>query len=266
MDKAFFKLDHFWGELMHKLYLAWGDFATYLMKGISWLAEVGALFIVIGLILCIFKKTRKLGGSILIALAIGVLVSNICLKLTIARNRPFTNVGSDFFKWWLDAGNVNETGYSFPSGHTTATTAFSIALFLNTPKKKSWPILFLPILMLCSRTYLMVHYITDCMAGMVVGVIAGTISYFILKLIYSGKNKFCTFVQTFSFKDKSWATPQPSTSSTSQSNANEKALNSPEEKAYIPQDEEDAIQEGNKSLIAKLTEDSDLDKNQGNNS
>lgn len=234
MDKAFFKLDHFWGELMHKLYLAWGDFATYLMKGISWLAEVGALFILIGIILCIFKKTRRLGGSILIALAIGVLVSNICLKLTIARNRPFTNIGSDFFKWWLDAGNVNETGYSFPSGHTTASTAFAIALFLNTPKKKSWPILFLPVLMLFSRTYLMVHYITDCLAGMIVGTVAGTIAYFVMKLIYGGKNKFCMFVKNFSFKDKSWENSEPIT----QPEINENHAEIPEEKVYVTQDEE----------------------------
>lgn len=194
-----FKIDHWFAELMHKLYLALGKPATYTMRGISWLAEVGLLFILIGLILCIFKKSRRAGISILISLTIGVLVSNICLKLTICRERPFTHMGSDFFKWWLDAGSVSESSYSFPSGHTTATTAFAVALFLNTPKKKSWPVLILPVLMLCSRTYLMVHFFTDCIAGMGVGIIAGTVSHFLAKWIFTSKNRLFMFIQDFEF-------------------------------------------------------------------
>lgn len=231
MNKIF-KIDHWFANLMHKLYLAWGKPATYMMKGISLLAEIGLLFIVIGLILCIFKKHRRVGIAILISLTIGVLVSNICLKLTIQRERPFTNIGSDFFKWWLDAGSVHESGYSFPSGHTTASTAFAVALFLNTPKNKSWPILFLPALMLCSRTYLMVHFFTDCLAGMGVGIIAGTLSYFIAKWIYTGKNRLFVFIQDFSF-DKNQ--PKPVKVENVSSTPKAEAV---EPEVYVPQSEE----------------------------
>lgn len=227
-----FKIDHWFAELMHKLFLAWGEPATYIMKGISLIAEVGLLFILIGLVSCMFKKHRRLGIAILISLTIGVLVSNICLKLTIQRGRPFTYMGSDFFKWWLDAGSVSESGYSFPSGHTTATTAFAVALFLNTPKEKSWPVLFLPILMLCSRTYLMVHFFTDCIAGMGVGIIAGVVSYFLAKWIYTGKNKLFVFIQHFSFKKTDKPTPI-------EIKPTDNAINS-EPEVYVPQSEEKA--------------------------
>ena len=50
-----------------------------------------------------------------------------------------------------------------------------------------------------SRIYLMVHYTTDVIAGLIVGGIAGIIGYFIVKLIYNLVNKykekkFCKFL------------------------------------------------------------------------
>ena len=112
-------------------------------------------------------------------------------------------MASDYYKWWLDAGATSEGGYSFPSGHTTATTAFAVALFLATNKRYSWPILFLPIAMACSRIYLMVHFFADCVGGLVVGSLCATIAYIIVVLIYRSKVKFFVWAKELElFKTK----------------------------------------------------------------
>jgi len=53
-----------------------------------------------------------------------------------------------------------------------------------------------------SRIYLVAHYTTDVIAGLLVGALSGVASYFITKLIYKIINKhkekkFCKFVLEF---------------------------------------------------------------------
>lgn len=184
------KIDYNISQMFHKLYVWGGEIANTFMKGISFIAEAGILFLLIGFICVLFKHSRKIGATILLAVALGFLFTNLILKNAIGRARPFENMTSDYYKWWLDAGGTHESGYSFPSGHTTATTAFAVALFLTTNKRYSWPILFLPIAMACSRIYLMVHFFTDCVGGLVVGSLCATIAYIIVVLIYRSKVKF----------------------------------------------------------------------------
>ena len=56
-----------------------------------------------------------------------------------------------------------------------------------------------------SRNYLMAHYPSDVIAGIIVGAVAAVISYYITKLIYTTLNKysengFCRFVLEFDIK------------------------------------------------------------------
>ena len=189
-------------KFFHNIFLWGGDTSNKIFEGISWIAESGILFITIGLALFLFKRTRKTGLAILLAVGLGFLTTNLLLKNIIQRVRPFNDVSSDFYMWWLDAGASKASGFSFPSGHTTATTAFSVAILLTSNKDRSWSILFLPLLMACSRIYLMVHYFSDCVGGLVVGAVVATLAYFIVKQIYKGKNKACKFIQNFSIIGK----------------------------------------------------------------
>lgn len=184
------KIDYKIAEFFHKIYLWGGQFANRFMEGISLVAEAGILFLLIGLVLVLFKRTRKIGGTVLLSVAIGFVLTNIILKPIIARARPFSGLGTDYYKWWLDAGSTGESGYSFPSGHTTATTAFAVAIFLTTNKNRSWPILFLPFVMASSRIYLMVHYFSDCVGGLVVGTAAAVVAWLIILFVYRTKIKF----------------------------------------------------------------------------
>ena len=189
MKSFVFKIDHAVAEIFHNIYLAGGEFANFVMNFISFIAEAGILFLLVGIGLALFKRTRKIGGTILFAVAIGFLLTNVILKNTIQRVRPFQSGLNDFYKWWLDAGASYESGYSFPSGHTTAATAFAVAIFLTCKKKYSSWILLFPLLMAISRIYLMVHYFSDCVGGLIVGSVSAILGYLTVKWIYVSKLK-----------------------------------------------------------------------------
>ena len=253
MKDFIFKIDHGVAKLFHELYLWGGDVANFIMKGISLIAEAGILFLLVGLGLALFKRTRKIGGTILCAVAIGFILTNVILKNVIERARPFENINSDFYRWWLGADAVNESGFSFPSGHTTATTAFAVAIFLTTNKKYSCWILILPILMASSRIYLMVHYFSDCVGGLVVGSISALLSYLIIKWIYKSNLKFFVWLRDFNLFKSKPKTIKPSTANTIK--PIEKETNAP---VYITQAEENISSKENDLPQNSLEDENDL--------
>ena len=97
---------------------------TPILKFITSLGNVGIAFIITALIMLLFLRTRKVGMLLLVSMLLGIILTNLILKNVIARPRPYLNQLSDFYIWWNEAGALLETGYSFPSGHTTAAMAF----------------------------------------------------------------------------------------------------------------------------------------------
>ena len=98
----------------------------------------------------------------------------------------------------IDGRLVLETGYSFPSGHSTNNVAFYVlAVYLihkNVKNKKICNTLcmllaFVPILIAFSRLYLGVHYISDIIAGICLGNICVMITIFIMKNLKLQDNK-----------------------------------------------------------------------------
>lgn len=55
----------------------------------SLIGNAGAVWIVLAIALLCFRKTRRAGAAILVALVIGLLVGNVWLKEWIMRPRPF---------------------------------------------------------------------------------------------------------------------------------------------------------------------------------
>ena len=80
---------------------------------------------------------------------------------------------------WVLLGSHVESDYSFPSGHTNAAFATMIPVFVLGRKNWSWLALFFGILMGISRIYLVVHYPSDVLGGMITGTIAGLIGVLI---------------------------------------------------------------------------------------
>lgn len=137
--------------------------------------------LILSIVLCFFKKTRKYGFSIMFAIIIGTLLTNVIFKPMFLRIRPYNTLQdvTDYMTWYTASGRLSESDYSFPSGHTTAAfeIATAAAICFKKDKKKSLAII-LPIIAfctMCSRIYLMVHYPTDVIGGMLIGIFAGTI-------------------------------------------------------------------------------------------
>lgn len=134
---------------------------------ITHLGDGGMIWIVLALILLIPKQTRKAGAAALIALALGALVTNVALKNVIARVRPYEVVEG------LRLMIERQHDFSFPSGHTCASFAAAFALWLSIPRKWGTVCMILAVLISLSRLYVGVHYPSDVLGGMVIGLAAG---------------------------------------------------------------------------------------------
>lgn len=152
------------------------DFLDTVMPYITSLANSGIFWIVIALVLLFFKRTRKVGVTMGIALCFGLIFGNIILKPLVARIRPY-----DF-----DPSIVllipPEKDFSFPSGHTLASFEGAVSIFLYN-KKVGCAAIALAALIAFSRLYLMVHYPIDVIAGAILGTLFAVIAMRLTKLI-----------------------------------------------------------------------------------
>ncbi len=138
----------------------------HLVPAITMLGEAGWIWILLAVVLLARKKTRKLGTAVVISLALDLILCNLLLKPIVARSRPFT------FRPELTLLVKAPRDFSFPSGHTAASFAAASALLFS--ESRGWiPAMVLAALIALSRLYLYVHYPTDVLAGVIVGIVCG---------------------------------------------------------------------------------------------
>lgn len=144
-----------------------------IMVTISSLGNAGILWVVIALILLISKKHRKTGIHMFIAMLLTLFVGNLILKNLVQRERPC----------WIDTTISllinNPKDYSFPSGHTMNSFTAAMCIFLH---QKRWGIgaFVVAALIAFSRMYLFVHFPTDIIIGMIIGVGSAVIINFLM--------------------------------------------------------------------------------------
>lgn len=192
LDTAFFQFDKFAFNMVNGWAKAAGGFLTPFFNFISFLGKGGYFFILLGVVLLLFKKTRRSGLAVLLAMAVGGILTNLFLKNAVARIRPYV-ASEEYKKMWELVGAHTVGSFSFPSGHTNVATNAILALVLSLKNKKSAWLLVFPVIMGLSRIYLVVHYLTDVIGGFIVGGISGLLGYILAKAIFdlleNGKDK-----------------------------------------------------------------------------
>ena len=142
-------------------------FLDKIMPLITVLGDGGAFWIACAVLMMLLKKYRKTGFSAGLALIFGLLICNIFLKPTVARIRPY-----DFQEQMGVIINLlidKEHSFSFPSGHTIASFEAATAILLR-HKKLGTAAMILAILIAFSRMYLYVHYPTDVIVSVFLGI------------------------------------------------------------------------------------------------
>lgn len=142
------------------------DELTNIIKAIT---NLGDTFIIItGIIICFLLFRKKVYPILITSNILGIVIVNQTLKHIVMRPRP------DFIHL------VEETGFSFPSGHSMAAFGFYgyFIYLINISKlSKKVKIILTTILSIIillvglTRVYLGVHYISDVVAGFIMSFI-----------------------------------------------------------------------------------------------
>jgi undecaprenyl-diphosphatase len=116
----------------------------------------------------------------------------VILKPLVHRIRPYN------YEIWEPLRTAAEllieapTDFSFPSGHTLVSFEASVSIFAFN-KKWGVPAIVLAFLIAFSRIYLYVHYVTDVLAGIVMGTAFAIVSYFVIDAL--GKSAWPKFLE-----------------------------------------------------------------------
>lgn len=143
-------------------------FLDTVMPLITLLGDAGIFWIAVAVALLFFPKTRKTGLAMGAALIMGLLVCNLTLKPLVGRIRPY-DYQLEHFNVMIPLLIERQHDFAFPSGHTIASFEAATVLFLNN-KKWGSAALVLAALIAFSRLYLYVHYVTDVLASLVLGI------------------------------------------------------------------------------------------------
>ncbi|MDD2895914.1 MAG: phosphatase PAP2 family protein [Aliarcobacter sp.] len=146
---------------------------------ISWLNNLSQI-IFISILFLVYLFYKKMYPQI-IFFTISMLGSGLLfalIKEIVKRERPLSNI--------IEIG-----GYSFPSGHATLSTTLTFCIYLifkdKVKYKKSFVLILIsyPLVISFSRVYLHVHYLSDVIAGIGLGLVWVSLIY----LIFIFKNK-----------------------------------------------------------------------------
>ena len=159
------------------------DFLTRFFTFITSLSNYGWFWLLLIIVLLINKKTRKVGIIAFVSFCACALVVNVFMKPLFMRTRPY-----DLVDFLIYIGH-KPWDYSFPSGHTAASFASVSALYFAGRKRMAAGALIVSVLIAFSRMYLYVHYPTDVLGGLIIGLLCGWIADMIIQKVMEKRSR-----------------------------------------------------------------------------
>ena len=154
-----------------------------IMIFITNLGNGGMIWIAATVTLLIPKKTRRIGIMSAVALLGSLIINNEIIKNLVKRPRPFVTFTD------LQIIIPTPSQYSFPSGHTSSSFAAAAVFARHLPKKLGIPSVVLAGLIGFSRLYVGVHYPTDVIAGVVMGILLSYLAEFLVNFVQKKMKK-----------------------------------------------------------------------------
>ena len=158
------------------------NFLTTIFTWFTYFGD-GLFCLAMGVLLFAFNK-RFVSLMVLSSYAISGIIAQV-LKYFVIEARPAVYLKDSSYRYFIDDVTLHNL-HAFPSGHTAS--AFALAAVLSfAAKNKNYSILYLvaAILVGYSRIYLAQHFLTDVLAGAVIGVLSAIICWVFFEKFFS---------------------------------------------------------------------------------
>lgn len=159
-------------EILYAIQEIHREWLDTLMVFVSTLGNGGMIWILSGVAMLCFKRSRKCGWLLLLSMAVCYILGNLGIKNLVQRARPCTIDPT------VQLLIPHPSEYSFPSGHTLHSFAAATMIFFHY-KRTGILALVLASLIAFSRMYLFVHFPTDILGGIILGVLAAAAVFYL---------------------------------------------------------------------------------------